>query len=87
MNIRHGVQLGGLERCAWTSARHMSDSEKNDGLTQCSRVVVAMAIDMELHELEIGRARKHCSRTLRLEMRDGLKANADGHSKGLSLHK
>ncbi len=65
----------------------MSDSEKNDGPSQFSRVVVAMATDMQLHELEIGLARKHCSRMLCFEMRDGLKANADGHSKGLSLHK
>ena len=65
----------------------MSDSEKNDGLTQCSRVVVEMATDMQLHELEIGLARKHCSRMLCLEMRDGLKANVDRHFKGLSLHK
>ncbi len=65
----------------------MSDSEKSDGLAQCSRVVVALATDMQLHELEIGLAGKHCSRMLCLEMRDGLKANADGHFKGLSLHK
>ncbi len=65
----------------------MSGSEKSDGLAQCSRVVVAMATDMQLHELEIGLARKHCSRTLRLEMRDGLKANTDEYFKGLSLHK
>ncbi len=65
----------------------MSDSEKNDGLAQCSRVVVAMATDMQLHELEISCARKHCSRMLCLEMRDGLKANADRNYKGLSLHK
>ncbi len=65
----------------------MRDSEKNDGQAQCSRVVAATATDMQLHELEIGRARKHCSRTLCLEMRDGLKANEDGHFKGLSLHK
>ncbi len=65
----------------------MSDSEKNDGLAQCSRVVEAMANDMQLHELEIGLARKHCSRMLCLEMRDGLKANTHRHSKGLSLHK
>ena len=65
----------------------MRDSEKSDGLTQCSRVVVAMATDMQLHELEIGRARKHCSRMLCLEMRDGLKANTDAHFKGLSLKK
>jgi hypothetical protein len=65
----------------------MSDSEKSDGLAQCSRVVVAMATDMHLHELEIGRAKKHCSRMQCLEMRDGLKANTDAHLKGLSLHK
>ncbi len=65
----------------------MSDSEKNDGLTQCSRVVAAMATDMQLHELEIGLSRKHCSRMLCLEMRNGMKANTDGHFKGLSLHK
>ncbi len=65
----------------------MSDSEKNDGLTQCSRVVAAMATDMQLHELEIGLSRKHCSRMQCLEIRDGLKANADGHFKVLSLHK
>ncbi len=65
----------------------MSDSEKNDDLTQCSRVVVAMATDMQLHELEIDRARKHCSRLQCLEMRDGLKANAERHLKGLSLYK
>ncbi len=65
----------------------MSDSEKSDGMAQFSRVVVAMATDMQLHELEIGRARKHCSRMQCLEMRDGLKANADSHFKRLSLHK
>ncbi len=65
----------------------MSDSEKNDGLIQCSREVAAMAIDMRLHELEIGLATKHCSRMLCLELRDGVEANADAHFKGLSLHK
>ncbi len=65
----------------------MSDSEKSDGRAQCSRVVAAIATDMQLHELEIGRAIKHCSRMQCLEMRDGMKANTDGHFKGLSLHK
>ncbi len=65
----------------------MSDSEKSDGQAQYSRVVVAVATDMQLHELEIGRARKHCSRMQCLEMRDGLKANSDGYFKGLILHK
>ena len=65
----------------------MSDIEKNGGPAQCSRVVVAVTTDMQLHELEIGIAGKHCSRMLCLEMRDGLKANTDRHSKGLSLHK
>ncbi len=65
----------------------MSDSEKNDGLAQCSRAVVALASDMRLHELEIGRASKHCSCMHCLEMRDGVEANADEHFKGLSLHK
>ncbi len=65
----------------------MSDSEKNDGLIQCSREVAAMASDMRLHELEIGRAKKQFSRMQCLGMCDGLKANADGHFKGMSLHK
>jgi hypothetical protein len=65
----------------------MSDSEKYDRLAQCSRVLTAMASDMRLHELEIGRDRKQCSRMQCLEMRDGMKANTDGHFKGLSLHK
>ena len=87
MNKRHVPVRGDLERCAWTSARHMSDSEKSDGLAQCSRVVVPMATDMRLHELEIGRASKHGSRMQCLEMRDGVEANADVHFKGLCLHK
>jgi hypothetical protein len=41
--MRHVPWLGGLERCAWTCASHMSGSEKNDGQAQYSRVVVAMA--------------------------------------------
>ncbi len=65
----------------------MSDSEKSDGMAQFSRVVVAMATDMHLQEREIGLAGKHCSRMLCLEMRDGLKNNTDGHSKGFSPHK
>jgi hypothetical protein len=65
----------------------MDESEENDGLAQCSRVVVAMATDMQLHEFEIGLSIKHCSRMLCLEMRDCVEANADGHFKGLSLHK
>ena len=80
-------ELGEIERCASTSDKHMSDSEKNDGRAQCSREVAATATDMHLQELEIGLARKHCSRMLCLEMRDGLKANVDRHFKGLSLHK
>jgi hypothetical protein len=79
------AQLGDLERCAWISEKHMGDSEKNDGLAQCSRAVVALATDMRLHELEISRTRKQCSRMLCLDMRDVLRANADGHSKVLSL--
>ncbi len=86
MNIRHVVQLGGLERCAWTSAEHVSDSENSDGQAQCSREVAEVAADMRLHDREKGLARKHCSRMRYLEMRDAMKANIDGHSKGLSLH-
>ncbi len=65
----------------------MSDSEKNDGLTQCSRVVVAMATDMQLHDVEIGLATKHRSRMQCLDMLNGLRANAYRHFKGLSRHK
>jgi hypothetical protein len=87
VNTRHVPGRSDIERCDWTSTRHMSDSEKNDGQAQCSRVVAAMATCMRLHELEICIARKHCSRMQCLEMRNGLRANADAQYKGLSLHK
>ena len=66
---------------------HMNGSEKNAGQAQCSRVVMAMAIACCFPDREKDRARKHCSRMQCLEMRDGLRANADRYFKKADLQK